>query len=400
MRMTWSKYARSVLAGVFFLALYAANALGYDGLVEKKSYELPAPYTTVGGALIRQVRVGYETLGTLNQAGDNAILIPHFFSGNSHFAGKYKASDAAPGYWDAIVGPGKALDTDKYFLIGVDTLANVNAKDGITVTTGPASIDPATAKPYGMRFPQVQIRDQVNVQKALLDWLGVKKLHAVMGASMGSMQAYEWAAAHPEMVARIIPVIPAAAVDAYTLAKLHDISAAVMLDPKWAKGDYYGGAEPNDGMALALRLLTWSSLAPDWADAGYGRKWADPVRDPAKDMAAGYAVGAYLDSVGAARAKALDADSLIYTVRANELFSLGGKASVEEGLKLIKARVLLLPSKNDQLLSPEKTRQVRDLLKAQGNQVEYLELDGPLGHLNGVSRIGQASETIRRFLAE
>ena len=398
--MAWRKYARSVFVGGLCLALYAAHGLAYDGLVEKKTFTLGVPYVTVGGGSIAQVRVGYETIGTLNRAGDNAILIPHFFSGNSHFAGRYKATDAAPGYWDAIVGPGKALDTDKYFLIGVDTLANVNTKDGVTVTTGPASIDPATGKPYGMRFPQVQIRDQVNVQKALLDQLGVKKLHAVMGASLGSMQAYEWAATHPEMVARIIPVIPSASADGYTAAKLHEMGEAVALDPKWMNGDYYGGPEPVDGLKLALRLLTWYSLSPEWADKNYGRKWADPARDPARDMTALFAVEAYLSNVGAARAKALDANSVIYTARASELYSVGGKPTVAEGLQAIKAKVLLLPSVNDQLLLPEKTREVRDLLKAQGNKVDYFELQGPMGHLNGVGGIAQASEVIRRFLAE
>jgi pimeloyl-ACP methyl ester carboxylesterase len=234
----------------------------YAGLVEKQVFELGTPYVTVGGGTIKQVRVGYETIGHLNAAGDNAILVPHYFSGTSHFAGRYRPSDALPGYWDLIVGPGKPLDTDRYFLIGVDSLANVNALDGTTVTTGPASIDPDTGRPYGMRFPQVQIRDSVNVQKALLDRLGVKRLHAVMGASMGSMQGYEWAAVHPDLVDRLVAVVPCASVDAYTLARTRDLCAVIMLDPKWARGDYARTARPLKGLALALRILTLLSLAP------------------------------------------------------------------------------------------------------------------------------------------
>src|SRR4029453_8234194 len=137
---------------------------------------------------MKNVRVGYETYGTLNGVGDNVILICHFYSGNSHAAGKYKAGDAAPGYWDAIIGAGKPIDTDKFFVVSSDTLANLNVKDPNTITTGPASINPDTGKPYAMSFPIVTIRDFVNVQKALLDSLGVKTLHAVMGASMGALR--------------------------------------------------------------------------------------------------------------------------------------------------------------------------------------------------------------------
>ena len=132
-----------------------------------------ASYTTTGGATIRQVRVGWESYGTLNEARDNAILVTHFFSANSHAAGKYHPDDAEPGYWNAIIGPGKPLDTNRYCIISSDTLVNLNAKDPNTITTGPATIDPATGKPYGMSFPIVTIRDFVNVQKALLDHLGI-----------------------------------------------------------------------------------------------------------------------------------------------------------------------------------------------------------------------------------
>src|SRR5215468_5677603 len=168
------------------------SAWAYDGLVEKKVFTLPS-YTTVGGKPIKNVRVGYETYGTLNAAGDNAIFIPHFYSGTSHAAGKYAASDAAPGYWDAIIGSGKPIDTDKYFVVSADALVNINTKDPRVVTTGPATVDPDTGKPYGMKFPVVSFRDSVRVHKALVDSLGVKKLYAVVGASGGSMQAMEWA---------------------------------------------------------------------------------------------------------------------------------------------------------------------------------------------------------------
>lgn len=371
--------------------------MSHDGLMEKQTFVLPAPFVTVGGATIRQVRVGFETLGRLNAAGDNAILIPHYFSGTSHFAGRYRPDDPLPGWWDAIVGPGLPLDPDRYFLVGVDSLANVNALDGITVTTGPASLDPDTGRPYGMRFPQVQIRDSVNVQKALLEALGVTRLHAVAGPSMGSMQAYEWAAAYPEFVARLIAVVPCASVDAYTLARIHDLAAAIRLDPDWAGGDYYGQARPLRGLALALRMMTWLSLAPQGCDL-HGRQWAQAGQDPERDPDHGFAIDAYLSSLAEASAQVADANSVLYTLRANALFTVGGKASLAEGLAAIKAPALLIPSSNDQMLMPDATRKVRDLLRAQGNAVDYFELDAPLGHLNGATFIAQAAEAMTTFL--
>src|SRR3954471_10306792 len=147
-------------------------------LVEKKIFELPS-CTTLHGATIQNVRIGWESYGTLNAAKDNVILVTHFFSGTSHAAGRYAPDDPLPGYWDAIIGPGKAIDTDRFFVISSDTLVNMNVKDPTVVTTGPASVDPDTGRPYGMRFPIVTVRDFVNVQKALLESLGIASLYAV-----------------------------------------------------------------------------------------------------------------------------------------------------------------------------------------------------------------------------
>ena len=372
----------------------------YDGLMVKRIYEHPGTFATVGGARIPLVRVGFETAGQLNAAGDNAILIPHFFTGNSHFAGRYRAEEPLPGYWDALVGPGRPLDTDRYLLVGVDTLANVRSLDGVTVTTGPASLDPATGRPYGMRFPQIQIRDQVEIQKAVLRSLGVRRLHAVVGASMGSMQAFEWAASSPEWVDRIVAVVPSAQTDALSLLRLRDMCAAIKLDPAWAGGDYYGTPGPVQGLSLALSMMNALSLAPPFCDATFGRRWADPAQDPARDMAHGYAAQAYMAATVAASVALGDANSFLYTARANELFSVGGESALEDGLKKIKAKVLLVPSVNDQMLPPGPIRKVRDLLQAQGNAVDYFELTGPCGHLDGALGIGQAAEAIAGFLGK
>ena len=173
-----TRYRAAAAALLVFVLPLAAMAQTADLIVAKKTFELPS-YTTVGGQAIKSVKIGWEAAGTLNADKSNAILITHFFSGTGHAFGKYATSDAVPGYWDAIIGPGKAIDTNKYYVLSSDTLVNLNVGAPNVVTTGPASIDPGTGKPYGMRFPIVSIADFVNVQKALVESLGIRKLKAV-----------------------------------------------------------------------------------------------------------------------------------------------------------------------------------------------------------------------------
>jgi homoserine O-acetyltransferase len=379
------------------LLLGALPAAAYDGPVQKKTFAMPA-YTTIGGQTIKNVRVGYETYGSLGPARDNVILICHFFSGNSHAAGKYAPGDPAPGYWDAIIGRGLAIDTDRYFVISSDTLVNLNVKDPNTVTTGPASIDPDTGRPYGMRFPIVTIRDFVNVQKALLDSLGITRVRAVMGASMGALQAFEWAAAYPDAVERIVPVIGAPELTAFNIGWANIWAAPIRLDPNWNNGDYYGRSEPLEGLTAALKIVTLHARHPGWATRAFGRKWAAPARDPGRHWDAKFAIEETLDRAAAARARVSDANHFLYLVRANQLFVTGHKGSLEEGLRDIKARVLLLPAASDLLLFPEQSREAKDILARQGRDVAAVEIPGDGGHLDGVLAITKVSEAIRAFL--
>src|SRR5438874_8471427 len=282
------------------LALLATTVAAYDGAVEKKTFTLPS-YTTVAGRTIKNVRVGYETYGTLNATGDNAIFIPHFYSGNSHAAGKYDAKDAAPGYWDAIIGSGRPIDTDKYFVVSADTLVNLNTKDPRVVTTGPATLDPDTGKPYGMKFPVVAYRDSVRVHKALVDSLGVKRLKAVAGASGGSMQAMEWAALYPDFVERVVHVIgPGFDLQPYVVEMVGLWAMPIRLDPKWNGGDYYGKDEPSDGVAKALEMVTANTRHHAWAEKTFGYKWADAAKNPADAMDNLYAIEDTLAKAGEA----------------------------------------------------------------------------------------------------
>jgi homoserine O-acetyltransferase len=383
----------SVSCALLWLCI-TMSAGAYEGPVQKKVFTL-ASYTTGSGKTIKNVRVGYETYGTLNAAGDNAIFIPHFFTGNSHAAGKYAPTDPAAGYWDPIIGAGKPIDTDKFFVISADALANLSTKDPNVTTTGPATINPDTGKPYGMSFPVITYRDSVNVHKALVDSLGVKKLHAVAGASGGSIQAMEWAAAFPDFVPRVVHVVgPGFDISAYVLEMLDVWALPVRLDPKWNNGDYYGKDEPVTGTAQALKIITITARAHGWADKTFGYKWADPARNPAAEVTNVFAIEDALNKAGATRAASVDANSLIYTAKANQLYNLGDDA------KKIKARILFVPAQSDLIFPPELSLRAAERFKAQGGTADVAIIEGDGGHLDGLLNVAKQGEAIRAFLSK
>jgi homoserine O-acetyltransferase len=387
-----------IAAASFTIITHVSPAHAYDDAVEKKAFTLPS-YVTVGGQTIKDIKIGWESYGSLNADKSNAILITHYFSGTSHAAGKYKADEKAAGYWDAIIGPGKPLDTDRYFVISSDTLVNLNAKDPNVFTTGPATIDPSTGKPYGRLFPIVTIRDFVNVQKALLESLGISKLHAVMGASMGALQAYEWASSYPGMVGSVIPVIGAGEVDGWPIAWLHMWAAPILLDPNWSDGDYYGKAEPVAGLSTALAMVTLHAQHWAWTNSSaFGRKWAVEGKDPASCLLeCKYAIEAALDNGGKARAATSDANHFLYLVKANQIFVAGGR-NLADGLKKIDAPVLLITSDDDLIFTADAVNQTAQMIKSDGTPVEQVKIKGGHGHLDGVLAIGQAGQRIAEFL--
>jgi homoserine O-acetyltransferase len=372
-------------------------AAAQDLITAKKVFELPS-FTTQSGKTLAVVKIGWESFGTLNADKSNAILICHFFSGTSHAAGKYSAADPAPGYWDAIIGPGKAIDTDKYFVLSSDTLVNLNANDKSVTTTGPASIDPATGKPYGLSFPIVTIRDFVEVQKQLVESLGIRKLAMVAGPSMGALQTYEWATAYPEMVGKIMPVIGFAEADANLIAWLDIWASPIRLDPKWNGGDFYGKQPPTLGLAQALKIVTMHAQHWKWANATFGRKWAKEHENPAHGFDKRFKLEAWLDEYGDDRAKVADANHFLYLVKANQLFVAGG-GTLAEGLKKIKAPVLLITQPEDLVFHPDGVKRTIEGLEAGGARVEHVTLEGSHGHLDGVNSIQQAEKKIAEFLA-
>jgi len=388
--MTCRAYA-FVLTTLLLLAPVASNAQSADIIVEKKTFELPS-YTTVAGETIKSVKIGWEAAGALNADKSNAILITQYFSGTSHAFGKYAASDKAAGYWDAIIGPGKAIDTNKYYVLSSDTLVNANTKMPNVVTTGPASINPDTGKPYGLSFPVVSIKDFVRVQKALIDSLGIKKLKAVMGASMGGLQAYEWAQSYPETVERIIPVIASASAEPFLIAWLDMWAQPIRLDPKWNNGDYYDKEPPTEGLKAAFKIVILQANSWEWARKTFGTASAEDAKDPAKAVTNQFKIESFLDQAATARAAVSDANHFLYLCKAAQL------ASVDP--TKIKAPTLVLYAPNDLIFYEPIVEDTIQNIAAAGTPVESATLPGPNGHLNGVAQIGRAADKISAFLAQ
>ena len=377
------------------LGLWAGPVPAQD-LVEKRVFEGGA-YETRGGGRIGTLRIGYQTMGQLNAEGTNAILICHFFSGNSHAFGRLSTSGPV-GYWDAIIGPGKPIDTDRYFVVSADTLVNVNVPDASTVTTGPASINPDTGRPYGMGFPVVSMRDFVETQKRLLDSLGVKRLALVTGPSNGGLQSIEWAAAYPDFIDRVMPVI-AAEIDAWMQGWLDTWESPIRLDPNWRDGDYYGQGRdlPLRGLAEAWKLVTLQARDRAWSRQ-FDRR-AVEGQDPARRIGDRFAIERWLDDAAATRARTSDANAFLYMVRANQLF-LNEYPSFAAALAGGPARWLVVSAPTDRVFLSEGVDEFIDTLRGAGKKVETAELSGPLGHINGVVGMAPVGERIRAFLMQ
>lgn len=362
-------------------------------LVTKQAFEI-AHFKTQNGQVIHPVRVGWEAYGTLNTDKSNVILITHFFSGTSHAAGKYHPEDAVAGYWDAIIGPGKAIDTNKFYVISVDTLVNANVYDPNVITTGPATINLATGKPWGLRFPVVTIADFVEVQRQLLDSLGIEQLHAVIGPSMGSFQAIEWAVRYPERVQRLIPVIGSAFMDAWAAVRLERWAYPIKQDPAWRNGDYYDHGQPLQGLTTALAYITQDALYP----TAFNARFASPTSDnaPHTDILAPFSAWQQLLAQAEQRARLQDANHILYLVRASQLFRAGMGDNWQEALSKVSAKTLFLPAAGDQLLLPAMSKQSAAALPS--DQVSYAEIPGTWGHLDGVVNIVTVADKIAAFL--
>ncbi|AWL11781.1 Homoserine O-acetyltransferase [Saliniradius amylolyticus] len=386
-----------VLVSLWFI-LICLPASAEPLLVDKQHFTLES-FTTFSGQTIKNVQVGWESYGKLNDDKNNVILVTHYFSGNSHAAGKYHPDDEEPGYWDAIIGPGKAIDTNKYYVLSVDTLVNLNVHHPKVITTGPATINPDTGKPYGLDFPVVTIRDFVNVQKALLDSLGIAKLHAVIGPSMGSLQALDWATAYPERVERMISVIGMGETDAWSMNRLEHWANPIRLDPNWNNGDYYAKVPPKEGLHDALTLITQDALHPQFINAMLPQHF--PIEEsPLAHINNKHSSVKAFEALSAKRVNTADANHLLYLVKASQLFVAGFDKPLEQAMQTVQAKALFLPAANDLILPPYLANEAHQALLNAGKSSDYEELSGDMGHLNGIRYVQQAGERIASFLAE
>jgi homoserine O-acetyltransferase/O-succinyltransferase len=300
--------------------------------------------------------------------------------------------------WDSLIGPGKLFDTNRFFVVASAGLAALPVGDPTTVTTGPASANPETGRPYGASFPVYSIRDMVEADRALLTSLGVRRIHTIFGVSMGSMQGFEWSVAYPDMVDRHIALLPMPQADGFTVAWMNAWSAPILADPNWNGGNHHGAAAPTAGMVQALNIIHLHQRNRAFG-AREGRNPADAARNPAAELAAGFQVESVMTGASQARARIFDAGSIVLGARAMALFSPGGKATLEEAFAPMKARTLLIPAKSDILFFPAYAERARDAMRKLGKPVELFEIDGEGGHFDGIFNLRQALPAMERLVA-
>lgn len=336
---------------------------------------LPGNLDLTCGRSLPDVEIAYETFGELDETGSNAILICHALSGDAHVATGPGANGCErEGWWDAMVGPGKAIDTRKYFVICSNVLG------GCSGSTGPASIDPETGSPYGLRFPVITIEDMVAAEAALLDELGVRELLTVTGGSMGGMQALAWAKAHPERLRTCIGVASTPRLGAQSIAFNEVGRAAILGDPNFAEGDYYGGAQPEHGLAMARMVGHITYLSDESMREKFGRRLQ--VRDDlAFEFVTEFEVESYLAHQGRKFVERFDANTYLYMTKAMDYFDLAaGSPSLSAALKGSPVRFLLLTFSSDWLFRTYQTRVLVDALREARAQVSFAEIESPYGH--------------------
>ncbi|NOX62134.1 MAG: homoserine O-acetyltransferase [Chloroflexi bacterium] len=361
--------------------------------VAKKRFSLPGFRFDDGHVL--NVEIGYETYGELNAARDNAVLICHYWTGTSHAAGRYAPDDELPGWWDALIGPGKAIDTDRFFVICSDTLSNVQARDPRVISTGPASIDPSTGKPFGSRYPALTFGDIVRVQRALMAHLGVEHLHAVGGPSGGGMQALEWACAYPHFVDRAFGVCTYGRTSPnFTLGVYRWCRDLIHADPNWRGGDYYDGSGPEQGLKQALQVMTLLAQTPARINqVGRAAGWGVADEDGR------FPFEKELDAFIETRATYADANALLTIGRAATVFDVGaGRGGFSRALANVRADILLIPCEQDLFFPPSDSEDVVRAVQAGGGRAELYPVSSDWGHFACVFHTDLFAQRIHDFL--
>jgi len=367
------------------------------GIVETKCYTFarhPNELVLDSGQRLGPITLAYETYGALNEEKSNAILIFHALSGDAHAAGMHHPNDEKPGWWDSMIGPGKAFDTDRYFVICANTIG------GCKGSTGPSSINPRTGRPYGLDFPVFTIRDIVRSQRALIDHLGIDRLLAVAGGSMAGMETLEWAITYPNRVKLSIPIAAASAQSAQNIAFNEMGRRAIMADPRWRKGDYYGKEAPLDGLAVARMIGHVTYLSDATLTSKFGRK-LENGDGYGFSLAPEFQVESYLKCKGEAFTRRFDANSYLYITRAIDYFDLSKEyGTLDNAIGKVQSRFLLLSFTSDWLYPPCKSEEILSALRRCGKEAVHRTIDSTYGHDAFLVEDAKITPTIARALEE
>lgn len=388
---------------------------GGVGVVETQFLDLPRPLPLDCGRELSPVRIAYETYGSLSPERDNVILVCHALSGDAHAAGysakpaeesaldgfgadeRDVAKKAGLGWWDGMIGPGKAFDTDAFYVVSTNLLG------GCRGSTGPSSPNPATGKPYGSDFPVITVADMVRAQRAFLDELGIESLHAIAGGSLGGMQALTWAVLYPSQVRHIVPIASTHALNSQGVAWNAIARHAITSDPDWQHGHYYGtGRAPLAGMGVARMVGHITYLSAASMKEKFGRR-LQRSEDIAYELTVPeYEVESYLHHQAGKFVKRFDANTYLYTSRALSYFDLAreyGGGSLEAAVQNIEAKTSLICFSSDWLYPPENSQDLANALEARGKSVELHVIDAPYGHDSFLLEEGRQIPMIRKFLA-
>ncbi len=350
------------------------------------------------GVSLRDVVVAYETWGELDAIGSNAVLVCHAWTGDSHACGPAGRGHLEPGWWDAMIGPGKPIDTDRYFVVAANVLG------GCQGSTGPSSPHPDDDEPYGSRFPVVTIRDMVRAQARLAEHLGILRWMSVVGGSMGGMQALEWAVMYPRRVASVIPIATCMQATAQQIAWGAIGRRAIRLDPRWRGGNYYDaepGDGPSEGLAIARMVAQVTFRSDNVFTARFGRELAGRHDGTELEMWQQFEVERYLGHHGNKIARRFDANSYLAIGKAMDLHDVArGRGSLERAMSRVQMPLMTVGIWSDMLYPSYQQRQIFELVRANGVHAEYHEIDSPHGHDAFLINGDQIAEPLERFLGE
>ncbi|WP_269525667.1 homoserine O-acetyltransferase MetX [Coraliomargarita parva] len=366
--------------------------VGEVGIVEFLDFVSKEPFRFESGGTIPELTLRYETYGHLNAAKDNAVLICHALTGNHHVAGVHNLEERKQGWWNFMVGPGKPIDTSRYFVICSNVLG------GCSGSTGPESINPATGTRYNLDFPKLTVGDMVNAQAMLLDHLGVDKLHSVIGGSMGGMQTLQWAIAYPERVGSYIALACCARHNAQAIAFNDTGRQAIISDPSWMQGNYPDGGQPAEGLSVARMMAHITYLSDTGMEAKFGRKRRKA--DAKEHFDVEFEVESYLRYQGQAFVSRFDANTYLYLTKALDRFDLyGPEGKLDETLHAVTAPGLVVGFTSDWLYPPQGNREIAEALLRLGKDATYVELEMDAGHDSFLLCSPKLDELIRGFLA-